>query len=559
MTRRIFRSIFAATLTVLLAVLTLILVVLHTHFTDIQIEQLRVETALASHAVANEGIRYFDQLDDTMDCRITWVDTDGTVLYDNRSDSDTMVNHLAREEIQMALSQGFGQSIRYSDTLTERYIYAAECLPDGTVLRLSTSQNSVLNLMLDMFWSILLVIAVTVFLSYFLAKRLSGSIIRPLNALDLNVPLANREYEEIAPLLRRLHSQQTQLRQQSLELKQKQKEFDTVTQSLNEGLVLISSSGSILSINPAAARLLEVTPNCLGADFSVASQNEAINTLVEHALTGKNREQTVSLSPGSYLAAASPVRSGGILSGVVLLLFDVTQKHQAEQLRREFTANVSHELKTPLHAISGYSELMKNGIVPAADVPAFSEKIYAEAQRMIRLVENTLHLSRLDEGETDMQWVPMDLYASVRQIITELSAPAELANVRLHLEGDPVFIHAIPHLVNGIVFNLTDNAIKYNRSGGSVTIRLEAQEKHALLTVTDTGIGIPPEHQDRIFERFYRVDKSHSKAVGGTGLGLSLVKHATLILGADMHMNSTLGKGTSVTVRFPRQSHSNFT
>lgn len=274
--------------------------------------------------------------------------------------------------------------------------------------------------------------------------------------------------------------------------------------------------------------------------------------LVEQALTGIKGEQTVLLSSGNYLAAASPVRSEGIVFGVVLLLFDVTQKHQAEQLRREFTANVSHELKTPLHAISGYSELMKNGIVPAGDIPAFSEKIYTEAQRMIRLVENTLHLSRLDEGETDMQWAQTELYGISQQVLAELSAPAELANVSLQLEGSPVTIRAIPQLVSGILFNLTDNAVKYNRSGGSVTLHLEEQEKYVLLTVSDTGIGIPPEHQDRIFERFYRVDKSHSKAVGGTGLGLSLVKHAALILGADIRIKSTLGKGTSVTVRFPK-------
>ena len=552
MTRRIFRSIFAASVTVLLAALMLIMGVLHSYFTDIQIEQLQVETALASHAVANEGIHYFDQLDTTMDCRITWIASDGTVLYDNRSDSDTMVNHLARDEIQLALSQGFGQSIRHSDTLMERYIYAAQRLPDGTVLRLSAAQNTVLNLMLGMFWSILVVIISIVLLSYFLAQRLSRSIIRPLNALDLNEAPVTSEYEELSPLLLRLHAQQTQLRQQSQELKQRQKEFDTVTRSLDEGLILLNSSGSILSINPSAARLLEVTPNCVGADFSVASQNEAINLLAEKALAGKKREQTVSLSAGEYLAAASPVFSGGELSGVVLLLFDVTQKHKAEQLRREFTANVSHELKTPLHAISGYAELMKNNIVPPADMPGFSEKIYAEAQRMIRLVENTLRLSRLDEGESDMQWVSTDLYAAAQQVISELSAPAELTNVTLHLEGSRVLIPAIPHLISGILFNLTDNAIKYNRPGGSVAVQIKEQENHVLLTVSDTGIGIPPEHQERIFERFYRVDKSHSKAVGGTGLGLSLVKHAAMILNADIRMDSTPGKGTAITVRFPK-------
>ena len=552
MTRRIFRSIFAASVTVLLAALMLIMGVLHSYFTNIQIEQLRVETALASHAVANEGIHYFDQLDTTMDCRITWIASDDTVLYDNRSDSDTMVNHLAREEIQLALSQGFGQSIRHSDTLMERYIYAAQQLPDGTVLRLSAAQNTVLNLMLGMFWSILVVIISIVILSYFLAQRLSRSIIHPLNALDLNAPPAASEYEELSPLLLRLHSQQTQLHQQSLELKQRQKEFDTVTRSLEEGLILLNSSGSILSINPSAARLLEVTPNCVGADFSVASRNEAINLLAEKALAGKKREQTVALPAGSYLAAANPVFSGGELSGVVLLLFDVTQKQRAEQLRREFTANVSHEMKTPLHAISGYAELMKKNIVPPADMPAFSEKIYAEAQRMIRLVENTLRLSRLDEGETDMQWVPTDLYAAAQQVVSELSAPAELAKVSLHLEGTPVTVSVIPHLIGGILFNLTDNAIKYNRPGGSVTVQIKELEKHVLLTVSDTGIGIPAEHQERIFERFYRVDKSHSKAVGGTGLGLSLVKHAAMILNADIRMDSTSGKGTTITVRFPK-------
>ena len=550
MTKRIFRSIFLVSLIVLLSAMLLTMGALHNHFTNIQFAQLRVETALASHAVTNEGASYFDMLDDTMDCRITWIASDGTVLYDNRSDSDSMVNHLEREEVRLALTTGYGQSSRYSDTLTERYIYAAERLPDGTILRLSTSQDSVLNLMLDMSLSILLVIAAAVALSYYLASRLSRGIIRPLNELDLDAPLSNRQYEEISPLLQRLSSQQAQLQSQSRELRQKQKEFHTVTRSLNEGLVLISGSGSVLSINPSASRLLEVTPNCIGADFSVANRNEAIAALVEQALTGQKGEQTVSLSSGKYLAAASPVRSGGILSGVVLLLFDVTQKHQAEQLRREFTANVSHELKTPLHAISGYAELMKSGIVPPQDMTAFSEKIYAETQRMIRLVENTLRLSRLDEGAADMQWTPVDLYSSSQAVLQELHAPAELAGVQLHLEGSCAPIKGIPQLVSGILFNLTDNAIKYNVAGGSVRIRIEDREEEVLLQVSDTGIGIPSDHQERIFERFYRVDKSHSKEVGGTGLGLSIVKHAALILGAEIGIDSTVGKGTTITVHF---------
>ena len=550
MTKRIFRSIFLVAIMVLTAAVILIMGALNSYFTDIQFSQLRVETALASHAVVNEGATYFDKLDDTMDCRITWIGADGTVLYDNRSDTDSMVNHLQRQEVLDALTQGYGQSARYSDTLMERYIYAAERLPDGTVLRLSTTQSSVLNLMLSMSGSICLVIIITILFSYSLARRLSRNVVKPLNELDLDEPLSNKEYEEISPLLRRLDSQQSQLRDQSAELKRKQKEFNTVTRSLSEGLVLLSSNGTILSINPAAARLLEVTQNCLGADFAVANQNPDIAELIEKALTGKKGEKTISLTTGQYLAAASPVRSEGSVFGVVLLLFDVTQKHQAEQLRREFTANVSHELKTPLHAISGYAELMKSGIVPQRDMAGFSEKIYAETQRLIRLVEDTLRLSRLDEGAADLQWAPVDLYETASSAITELSATAELAGVSLTLTGSSTPVHGIPQLVSAIALNLISNAIKYNRPGGSVLIQVEDTGRNILLRVCDTGIGIPEEHRERIFERFYRVDKSHSKEVGGTGLGLSIVKHAALILGAEIKLESTVEKGTTVTVLF---------
>lgn len=552
MTKRIFRSIFAVALTVLLAATMLIMGAVYSYFADIQFAQLRVEAALASHAVTNEGSRYFEKLDDTMDCRITWIAADGTVLYDNRSDSDAMVNHLQREEVRAALKDGYGQSARYSDTLMERYIYAAEKLPDGTVLRLAMTQDSVLNLTLGMAGSIFLVLTAAIILSYFLASRLSRSVVKPLNELNLDAPLANHGYEEITPLLRRLDLQQMQLRSQSTELKQKQKEFNTVTRSLNEGLVLVNSSGTILSINPAAAKLLEVTPNCVGADFAVANRNEVIAQMVEQALLGRKGENTIPLLNGSYLAAASPVRSEGQVSGVVLLLFDVTQKHQAEQLRREFTANVSHELKTPLHAISGYAELMKSGLVPQKDMAACSETIYAEAQRLIRLVEDTLRLSRLDEGAMDMQWVPVDLYQAAQKALQELRAPAELMDVTMELQGGSAMIRGIPQLVSAVLFNLTDNAVKYNRHGGSVTLRVEEREKDVLLTVSDTGVGIPEEYRERIFERFYRVDKSHSKSVGGTGLGLSIVKHAALILNAEVRVQSEVGKGTCIRVAFPK-------
>ena len=552
MTKRIFRSIFAVALTVLLFTAVLILNAVNSHFTSIQFAQLRAETALAAHTVVNEGSGYFDELDDALNCRITWIGPDGTVLYDNHTVSDAMENHLAREEVRSALQEGYGQAARYSDTLLKRSIYAAQRLPDGTVLRLSMTQSSVLSLTLAMSDRIFLTVLATVVCSFLLARRLSRNVVKPLNELNLNAPLSNQEYEEITPLLRRLDSQQKQLRAQSGELKQKQKEFNTVIRSLNEGLVLLNSSGTILSINPAAARLLDVTQNCLGADFAVANQNEAIAALAEQALQGQKGELTVSLTAGKFLAAASPVRSEGTVFGVVLLLFDVTQKQQAEQLRREFTANVSHELKTPLHAISGYAELMKSGLVPQRDMALFSEKIYSETQRLIRLVEDTLRLSRLDEGAVDMQWTDIDLLSAAQAAMQELSAPAELAAVTLHLEGSGTTIRGIPQLVSAILFNLADNAVKYNRPGGSVIIRIEDRGDHALLTVSDTGIGIPEDQQERIFERFYRVDKSHSKEVGGTGLGLSIVKHAALILGAEITLTSTPGKGTAISVRFPK-------
>ena len=552
MTTRIFRCIFLVALMVLASSLIFVMWVVHSRFMQTELAQLKVEASLASQAVSNEGLPYLESLDDTIDCRITWISSDGTVLYDNRSDTVEMENHLQREEVRQALETGYGQSTRYSGTLMARYIYVAKLLPDGSILRLSASQGSVLGLMLGMWDSIVLVIIAVLALSYWLSRRLSREVVKPLNELNLEMPLANEGYEEIQPLLRQLESQQRQLRAQSTELKQKQKEFNTVTRSLSEGLVLLNSSGTILSINPSAAKLLEVTPNCLGADFSVANRNPAVAVLVEQALHGEKQEQTVTLSAGQYLAAASPVRSEGQVFGVVLLLFDVTQKQQAEQLRREFTANVSHELKTPLHAISGYAELMKSGLVPQSDMITFSEKIYQESQRMVQLVSDTLRLSRLDEGAADMQWDTVDLYEAAQHAVHELTAPAELAGVSIHLEGSSAYISAIPQLLGAILFNLADNAVKYNKPGGCVTIRIEDRASEALLTVSDTGIGIAPENQQRVFERFYRVDKSHSKAVGGTGLGLSIVKHGVQILGARMDLESEVGKGTTITVHFPK-------
>lgn len=552
MTKRIFRSIFLVALGVLLLTMSLIMGAVHHYFTKAQMEQLEVETALAAKAVEQQGLGYLTSLGE-VPCRITWIDGSGRVLFDSREDETAMPSHLGRQEVTDALASGFGQSARYSDTLMERSVYTAQRLADGTVLRLSTTQRSVLSLTLGMAQYILVVILLIGLGAMILSRQLARTVVRPLNNLNLDDPLSNRSWEEIQPLLHRLDSQQAQLRGLAAEMKHKQKEFATVTRSLSEGLVLMNAEGTILSINPAASRLLSVTANCLGADFSVANQNQAIAALVSRALAGEKCQETVALAAGSYLAAASPVQTEGGLFGVVLLLFDVTQKQRSEQLRREFSANVSHELKTPLHAISGYAELMKSGLAAPADMPAFAEKIYSEAQRLTHLVEDTLRLSRLDEGAADLSWTETDLFQAARQAVNALSGPAQLGSVSLHLEGTESPFPSVPQLVEAIAVNLVENAVKYTLPGGRVTVKAEPLPQAVRLTVQDTGVGIPEEEQERVFERFYRVDKSRSKEAGGTGLGLSIVKHAAFILGAQVSLASQPGLGTKITVDFPRE------
>lgn len=549
MTKRIFRSIWLVALAVFLASLVLIMGMLYTYFTQVQRDQLKSQTMLAAQAAAHEGIEYFEGLD-IPDCRITWIDADGTVLYDNRSQIDVMENHMEREEIREALETGYGESARYSVTLTESALYSAQRLPDGTVLRLSMAQISVLNLILGMAQPICVVIAVALVLSMLLAARLSRRIVEPLNKLNLDDPMSGAYYEELTPLLRRIDGQHRQLHAQATALNRKQNEFDAVTANMSEGLVLLNSKCVILTLNSAARRLLNLSRSSIGTDILAYERAIGIQPLLLRALDGHQAEKIFSLPEGEYQFNASPVLTDGTVTGIVLLLFDVTEKLRSEQLRREFTANVTHELKTPLQSISGYAELMSQGIVKPEDIPPFSGKIHTEAQRMIRLVEDIIRLSQLDEGAADMQPETIDLYSKAREVVSSLTAAAEQADVDLTLEGSSTPLRCIPNLISGILTNLCDNAIKYNRPGGSVTVRVGQEKGCVFLSVADTGIGIPAEHQNRIFERFYRVDKSHSKEVGGTGLGLSIVKHATQILGGRIDVKSSPGQGTTITIRF---------
>lgn len=550
MTKRIFRTIFAVAISIFLASSILFLAVLYDYFSEIGQNQLRMQIDLASQGVEDEGLDYLQKLN-IKDYRVTWIGTDGSVLYDSLSDVDEMENHFEREEVKEALSMGYGTSSRYSSTLMQRYLYGAKRLSDGTVIRLSVAQNSLLILTLGMLQPTIVIFVIAIILSAVLASRLSKKIVRPLNELNLDQPLDNDGYDELSPLLRRIDAQQKEIRQQSAELKQKQNEFDVMTSSMSESIILLNKKGTILSINKAAAKLLGTDRSCIGEDIMEINRSLELVGLLNKARAGTHSELITELGNERYQMIASPVISNDIVSGIVLLIFDVTEKEKAEQLRREFTANVSHELKTPLHTISGSAELLANDMVKPEDIPAFSKRIYSEAQRMIRLVEDIMRLSHLDEGAVNMKWETVNLYAAAEETIKALSDKAENMGIKLELSGEAVRISGIHQLIQEIIYNICDNAIKYNRRGGSVAVTIKEVDQYAAVTVSDTGIGIPTEHQERIFERFYRVDKSHSKEIGGTGLGLSIVKHAARLHNAEIELHSVVDEGTEITIKFP--------
>ena len=551
MTKRVFKAICAAALSVFVVTMLLIMGVLYNYFSSMQQKQLRSETALAVRGVEAQGAVFFDKLP-TEDFRVTWIAADGQVLYDSETDSDAMENHLQREEIVKALRDGVGESSRYSSTLMKQYLYCAQRLTDGTVLRLSVSHNTVIVLLLGMLQPIFIVIAVALLLSFLLASWLSGRIVEPLNKLNLDEPLENEGYDELSPLLRRIYSQQQHLKAQQQTLTQKQNELDTIVSHLEEGMLLLDKDCRVITANQTALRLLEVrNPKVAGISLLALNRNLELQEAVGQAMTGKSVTKKTTLHGRLIQIHAAAVEVDGAISGAAVVLFDITQAEQAEQRRREFTANVSHELKTPLQSISGYSELMKCGMTRPEDVQPFAQRIYNETQRLIRLVEDIINLSHLDEGG-GYELTELDLYDTAREVVDSLTDVAAEKQVALSLEGSSQRIRGAGALVRGIIYNLCDNAIKYNRPKGTVTVSVKKEEDGPVLTVADTGIGIPEEEQDRVFERFYRVDKSRSKEVGGTGLGLSIVKHSALVLGAKIDLDSCPGQGTTIRVRFPK-------
>lgn len=550
MTKKIFRSTVAVGLAVLLASLLIIMGALYSYFGHVQEQQLRDELSIAAAAMTDgDGKAYLSQLHSD-DYRITWLKADGTVLYDTRADASAMENHAQRQEVRQALANGAGESSRYSATLLEKTLYYARRLPDGTVLRLSASRVTMGVLLLSMLPAILAVIAVALILSAILAGRVSRHIVRPLNTLDLEHPLENDAYEELSPLLRRLEHQRRQIDEQLRALRRRSEEFEQITASMTEGLVLLDNNGTILSINPAAGTVFHADQSCVGQPLLTVERDPAVSHALRDAMEAGHSEKRLERDGREYQFDMTCIQTDGESVGAVLLTFDVTEQAFAERNRREFTANVSHELKTPLQGIIGSAELLENGMVQPDDVPRFVGHIRSEAQRLVTLINDILRLSELDEGGS-LPTEPVELLALCRDTANSLEAAAQKRGITVTVTGDEVSVPGVRRLLTETVFNLCDNAIKYNRDGGSVTVAVGRDGGEAVVTVSDTGIGIPAEHQGRVFERFYRVDKSHSKASGGTGLGLSIVKHAVRYHHGTVTLDSREGEGTTFTIRLP--------
>ena len=549
MTQKIFRSIVLIAGAVLLASLVIIMGCLYEYFGGVQEQQLQDELGLAAIMVEDGGETGLQRVD-TRRYRLTWIDADGTVLYDTDADAESLENHGGRAEVQQAMENGTGESVRYSTTFLEKTMYCAKRLSDGTVLRISRSHATVGVLLLGMLQPILMVLIAALVLSAIFARRLSRRIVEPLNNLDLDHPLENDAYEEISPLLGRISRQSGQINAQVRELKRKTDEFAQITGSLREGLVLLDERGYVLSINPAAQRLFGVDAGCVGQDFLVVDRSRELDSAIAAAMSEGHSELRAERAGRIWQFDISRIDTAGEQRGAALLAFDITEHETAEQSRREFTANVSHELKTPLQGIIGSAELLESGMVKQEDVPRFVGHIRAEAQRLVTLIGDIIRLSQLDEGD-EMPREPVDLLSVAKEAAQDLQGAAEARNVTIRVEGKSVQINGVRRLLYETVYNLCDNAVKYNREGGSVRVQVDEADGKASIRVADTGIGIAPEHQSRIFERFYRVDKSHSKASGGTGLGLSIVKHAVAYHHGEIALESEVGKGTAITVSFP--------
>ena len=554
MSKRIFKAMMAVTLTTLLVCMALFIAILFPYFETQLSDELRNELEYLAPNVERDGLGYLERLGDGQN-RLTLIDADGTVLFDSDADPTQMENHADRPEVIQAIAEGAGESSRYSETLTEKTINCAMLLGNGQVLRISSTQYSSMALLASLMPSLLLVLIFAALVAVTIAYQLSQRLTKPLNEIDLEHPQVNQApYDELKPLLRRLHHQNRQIREQIQQLQAQKRQFTAITDNMREGFLVLDADGLVLSYNSSATRLLQPEKPLDGHNIRDLTDEPDFLESLHGAQEGEHVESLVPLHGRICQLFANPVYQESTLTGIVLVLLDVTEQQEREGLRREFSANVSHELKTPLTSIAGIAEIMKSGMIAPADVPHFAGKIYDESQRLIQLVRDIIRISQLDENNIHDTPVPVELKKCAARNLSLLESAADAADVTLLLEGEEAVIQAVPAILDEMVYNLCENAVKYNKPGGSVTVTVRSDAAHVTLEVADTGIGIAPEHHSRVFERFYRVDKSHSKEIGGTGLGLSIVKHGAAFHHAQVELESALDKGTTVRIIFPKNA-----
>ena len=550
MTKRIFRAIFGLAMVILLAVLGLVLGMMYDFFSVEQRDELRSQAIYAGAGIQTNGLDYLVQIENPYD-RITWIDQDGVVLFDSKADPAKMDNHKERKEVVEAFKYGEGFSQRYSTTLSEKTVNYALRLDNDTVVRISTVTTSPLTLFFTMTQPLAIILVAAILISVFLALQTAKNITKPINDIDLEHPESAVVYDELTPLLHRIAVQNKQLHRQMQELKRQKQEFDTITSNMQEGILVLDAQGDVLSHNSGALQLMGIeAPKDQSSVFKL-NRGEGFRHCVDSALAGTHREENIQISGKVCQLFANPVFQEDTLAGAILVLFDVTEREEREKLRREFTANVSHELKTPLTSISGFAEIMKNGMVHGEDVPRFAGKIYDEAQRLIRMVQDIIKLSKLDEKQSAMEKEAVDLEVLVQDIVKRLEPIAQKKGVTITVNAEPAIFTGVYQVLQEMIYNLCDNAIRYNYENGAVNVSLENKEKDIVITVSDTGMGIASANQDRVFERFYRVNESRSKETDGTGLGLSIVKHGAMLHNAKINLTSELKKGTKITLSLP--------
>ena len=555
MTKKILAGVIGVSLVIMLVCVGLVMGIMYDYMGEKIDEQMASEAILAEEAWLTGGEAFLDRMEDRPDIksRITLIDSQGKVLYDSVADQSSMENHMEREEVKEALTEGIGKASRTSYTLAEDTRYYAKKTADGNIVRISTSHYSQLGLLLDTFGMIIITVAVLIMLSVFISYRVARAIIKPINDIDLDNPDINENYEELGPLLHRIHQQNNRIKRQMEKLRKSREEFNIITKNMSEGLIIIDKDTEILTYNRSATEMLGGGDGRqIEGSVLKLNRSEPFRKAVSEALEGNNSQVYLTEGEATYEIISNPVREEEEVTGAILIVMDVTEREKGEKLRREFTSNVSHELKTPLTSIYGVSDMLASGMVKDEDVAGFAGTIKEESARLISLIDDIIKLSRLDESTVPQETEIIDVFGSARDVVSRLSGKASENDIELSFSGEPSEIKGVQHILDEIVYNICENAIKYNRPGGFVKVSVRNEGSESLITVADNGIGIPKTDRERVFERFYRVDKSHSKQIGGTGLGLSIVKHGVIYLGGKINLESEEGVGTVITVGFPR-------